>query len=136
MKQAMIAITKGLFEGKIKFSNTKQQPLINSSTIIQSTQLQKYLQQKTEPSLDIQKWLKEERNKICGRHLGIGKIILNKIRKRLQEIMNENEEQKYEYDHQQKYDGYFNNLSGNYSGSHGATYSVSGIHGNIYLCML
>ena len=83
-----------LFNGEIQYVNTKKQPLINSGIIIQSMRMQTYLHQKIDESLTIKEWIFEEKQKMRmnqQKFRGVGDIILNKLRRKLQEIVNKNE---------------------------------------------
>ena len=143
----MIKMIKALFDGKIQFSNTKTQSLINSGIIMNCTKMQKYLKDKIHSKLDITNWIIAEKLKISKNKKGIGNIILNKLRQTLQEIIINNTlstTQKISYfvsnndqnGHTQKLSAnmstnMFSHIddSGNndYSGYHGVTNSVSGI---------
>ena len=62
----------------MKYPNTKQQPLINTSIIIKNKDIQKYLFN-LHNSLNIQQWIIESNNGNDTKYKQIGKIVLNKI---------------------------------------------------------
>ena len=129
-KLDMITIMRALFAGTIQYVNTKRQPLINSDVIMQSPEIQRYFNQNIDESLKIKEWIAEEKQKMRNNQQslkGIGKIILNKLRIKLQEIVNKNRET--QQSHNKHVDRYREDLNRNinYSGSHGVTHRASGI---------
>ena len=145
-----IAIIKALFDGKIKFTNTKKQALINSGVIMHSLAFQQYFKQKMHPSLDIEEWIIEEKQRMIKtqqKYKGIGDFILDKLRNKLQQIItiqNDHPQTNYlvpqqqpQFNHnEQQQPQYLPTLNSNggspYSGTHGATHSVSGQLQNKY----
>ena len=136
---------KGLFDGRIQYKNTKEQALINSGIIMQSTKIQNYFKENIDESLDIKEWIIEEKQKRINNKQtfrGIGDIILHKLLKQFKEIIIKNEEindmktnsylvgnngNNYNDKHVQKYEAN-SNSNIDYSGAHGATYSALGIN--------
>ena len=83
-------IIRSLFNGFVKYPNTKKQSLINSSIIINCEEIQEYLL-KIHNSLEIKKWIIDIVNNDTKtkKYQPIGKIILNKIRKSLDKIISD-----------------------------------------------
>ena len=81
-------IIRSLFNGFVQYPNTKKQPLINSSIIIKSKEMQQYLL-KIHYSLDIKKWILNSNGSKTKKYQPIGKTILNKIRNNLDKIISD-----------------------------------------------
>ena len=83
-------IIRLLFNGFVKYPNTKKQPLINSSIIINCKEMQQYLL-KIHYSLDIEKWIINDNGPTIkkAKYQPIGKTILNKIRTNLDKIISD-----------------------------------------------
>ena len=78
---------KGLFDGTVQYANTKQQSLINSSTVMCCDKIQQYLLT-LHSSLSIKQWVHEERmNNHHHRYQAIGKTILQKVRFTLNDMI-------------------------------------------------
>eukprot|EP01084_Bolivina_argentea_P136640 240646_1 len=83
----LLHIIHGLFNATVKFANTKENSLINSASVINAFQLQKWLFQ-LDDSLNISAWIVIEKQNSHNRNKGVGGIIMNKLRNNLTILSN------------------------------------------------
>ena len=82
-------IIRSLFDGYVQYPNTKKQPLINSSIIINGQHIQKYFLELHE-SLDIKQWIEKDKSNNDNNNIKyqpIGKPLLNRFKDQLDKII-------------------------------------------------
>eukprot|EP01084_Bolivina_argentea_P277883 474577_1 len=82
-----LKVTKELFEGKVKYSNTKPLPVINGGTIMCSKEMHQYLFN-LHNTLQIKEWIENQEHN--GNYKNISFSIIEKIRLQLNIIVNNN----------------------------------------------
>eukprot|EP01084_Bolivina_argentea_P012102 22679_1 len=78
-------ILKGLFEGTVKYSNTKPLPIINGGSVMCSDEMHQYLFHLNN-TLKIKQWIKQQED--SGNYKNISLIIVQHIRAQLNLIIN------------------------------------------------
>eukprot|EP01084_Bolivina_argentea_P231952 391054_1 len=87
-KRILTNIIKSLFDGKVKYANTKQQQLINSGTVICCDHIKTFLIQ-LNPLLTVQRWITDASN---TNNKSRSKFVIEKLQKSLTDIVHvENE---------------------------------------------
>ena len=85
-QHVLLEIIRDLFDGTVHYANTRRQSLINSGTITNSDELQKYILA-LNSSLNVAEWLKQEiESKRRKRYGPLSKAIARKLRGELHRI--------------------------------------------------